>query len=161
MKLLKHFEQGLASLEKFAICLILGVMILFSFGQVILRNFFDGGLLWADILLRHGVLWVGFLGASLAVREGRHISIDFLPHFLSRSWTGGIRLFVHLVTAGVSGVLAWAAWEFVLLEREFGSSLVFDVPTWFFQTVLPYSFVVITARFLLFSRSPGSSNEPL
>jgi TRAP-type C4-dicarboxylate transport system permease small subunit len=156
-----QFEQLLASVEKFAICLILGMMIFFSFGQVILRNFFDGGILSADILLRQGVLWVGFLGASLAVREGRHISIDFLPHFLSRSWSGVIHLFVHLVTAGVSGVLAWAAWKFVRLEQEFGSSLVFDVPTWVFQTVLPYSFIVISARFLLFSLSPGNSDEPL
>ena len=47
-----------------------------------MRYFIKQGLPWVDLLLRQLVLWVPFLGASLATRENNHLSIDFLKHFL-------------------------------------------------------------------------------
>ncbi|MCH7552365.1 TRAP transporter small permease, partial [Patescibacteria group bacterium] len=96
------------------------VVVLLSFSQVVLRNLFSGGILWGDILLRQLVLWVGFLGASLAVREQKHIAIDFLPRFFNDFWKKTSRIGVQLVTGIISIFLGLPAWSFMQFEREGG-----------------------------------------
>ncbi len=159
MRLIRQIESILGRIEALAVTVLLSIMILFSFSQVLLRNFFNDGILWADILIRQLVLWVGFLGASLAVRENKHISIDFLPNILPESWGNVIQFTVNLTAGIVSGFLAVAAWRFVQFEMEGQATLFLDIPVWIFQVILPYSFGVISARFLLkamqFTLSPG------
>src|SRR3989304_3685951 len=68
-------------LERFSGWLIVGflyIMIVMSFGQVVLRNFFGTSIEWGDIFLRHLVLWVGYFGAVIATGERRHFKIEFL-----------------------------------------------------------------------------------
>ncbi|MFQ5448988.1 MAG: TRAP transporter small permease [Nitrospinaceae bacterium] len=149
MRLIKQIESVLGTIETAGIWFFLTLMIVFSFGQAILRNFFHFGILWADIFLRQLVLWVGFLGAALAVREGKHISIDFLPHFLPQSWGRITQVIVNFSAGLISAFLAWAAFRFVGFEMEGGSVLFLGLPGWLFQTILPYSFCVMTLRFLL------------
>ncbi|MDE2237792.1 MAG: TRAP transporter small permease subunit, partial [Elusimicrobia bacterium] len=45
-----------------------------AFLQVLRRELFGSGALWADPLLRSLVLWVGFLGAALAAAEDKHFA---------------------------------------------------------------------------------------
>ena len=136
-------------MEALTVTVLLSLMILITFSQVILRNVFHEGILWGDIFIRQLVLWVGFLGASLAVRESKHISIDFLPHFLPATWGKFIQFIVNFTAGIISGLLAWAAWKFVEFEMEGSATLFLDIPVWIFQIILPYSFCVISARFLL------------
>ena len=136
-------------MEELTVTVLLSLMILITFSQVILRNVFHEGILWGDIFIRQLVLWVGFLGASLAVREAKHISIDFLPHFLPITWGKFIQFIVNFTAGIISGLLAWAAWRFVEFEMEGSATLFLDIPVWIFQIILPYSFCVISARFLL------------
>jgi len=126
-------------------------MIILSFGQMVSRNLFHQALVWGDILLRQLVLWTGFLGASLAVRQNKHISIDVFSNFLSPISKNKVFIFTRIVTAIISGFLAWAAWSFVQFEKESESILFLDLPVWFFQLILPYSFLTIAFRFLLYS----------
>lgn len=149
MRLIRKIESILGRVEALSVTVLLSLMILLSFTQVLLRNFFNEAILWADIFIRQLVLWVGFLGASLAVRENKHISIDFLPNILPETWGKFIQFIVNLTAGVVSAFLAWAAWRFVQFEIEGQATLFLDIPVWIFQTILPYSFVVISARFLL------------
>lgn len=159
MKIIRKIETVLAKCEALAITFILTLMILFSFGQVILRNVFHEGILWADLFLRQAVLWVGFLGASLATREGRHISISILPTLIPESWKKGFGVAVSLSAGIISAVLTVASWEFVKNEMDAKTILFLNIPTWTFQTVLPYSLVIITLRFLLQALDPTDKPE--
>ena len=149
MRLIRQIENILGRIEALAVTVLLSLMILTAFGQVILRNVFNEAILWGDIFIRQLVLWVGFLGASLAVRESKHISIDFLPHFLPKTWAKLIQFIVNLSAAIISGFLALAAYRFVEFEMEGSAVLFLDIPVWIFQIILPYSFCVISARFLI------------
>jgi TRAP-type C4-dicarboxylate transport system permease small subunit len=57
-------------------------MISLAFAQIVLRNGFDGGIVWADSLLRIMVLWIALIGAVVASRDQRHINIDLISRFL-------------------------------------------------------------------------------
>lgn len=149
MGIIKRLDTLLARIE-FAILIgLVFLLILLSFGQVVLRNLFNEGLLWADTLARQLVLWVGFLGASLAAREQRHLAIDFIPHLVSSKTRRWLKAASCLAAGLISIFLAQASWHFVLFEQEGGSTLFGDIPTWWFQTILPYSLIVIAFRFLL------------
>lgn len=154
MKLIRSLDSLDRVLEKFEcrlIVFLLSLMIILSFGQMVSRNLFHQALVWGDILLRQLVLWTGFLGASLAVRQNKHISIDVFSNFLSPNSKNKVFTFTHITTAIISGFLAWAAWSFVQFEKESESILFLDLPVWFFQLILPYSFLIIAFRFLLYS----------
>ena len=76
-------DRILAKTETVVLVIFLGTMVVLAFLQVVLRNFFGTGLIWGDTLVRHMVLWAGFIGGALAAFEGRHISIDALTKYLS------------------------------------------------------------------------------
>ena len=61
-------------------------MILLSSAQILLRNFFDSGIDWADPLLRLLVLWVGMQGAMLATHYDKHIRIDLVSRFIPEQY---------------------------------------------------------------------------
>ncbi|MEK7671275.1 MAG: TRAP transporter small permease subunit, partial [Bacteroidota bacterium] len=86
MTLLRALDKTLVKAETAFLVLFLANMIVLSFSQVVLRNFFGTGFLWADPLVRHLVIWVGFMGAAIASHEERHISIDALTKFFSPRW---------------------------------------------------------------------------
>ncbi len=149
MHILKQIDKFLEKIEGHLIVLILSLMILLSFGQMILRNFFDMGIIWGDTLLRQWVLWLGFLGASLAVKYDKHISIEVFSSMSSLFWKRIIKAFTRISAGIISGFLTWAAWSFMIFEKESESVLFLDIPVWIFQTVLPYSFMVIAIRFII------------
>ena len=86
MKILTAINSWIAKIEGVLIVIVVSIMVLLAFFQVAMRNLFDQGLLWGDIFLRHLVLWVGFLGASLATREEKHINIDVFSRFIPKKW---------------------------------------------------------------------------
>ncbi len=149
MHILKQVDRFLEKIEGHLIVLILSLMILLSFGQMLLRNLFNMGIIWGDTLLRQWVLWVGFLGASMAVRHDKHISIEVFANPSSLFWKRMIKAFTRFCAGIISGFLAWAAWSFVLFEKDSESILFLDLPVWIFQTILPYSFIVIAIRFII------------
>jgi TRAP-type C4-dicarboxylate transport system permease small subunit len=149
VKRLLAFEKVLGRLEGFILVLFLATMVGLSFLQVILRNFFETSLPNADILLRHLVLWVAFLGASLATQGGRHIRIDILPNLLPGRSRAVLEIIARGGAAVVSALLTRAAFRLVLVEREAGSILLAGVPIWVFQVIIPIGLLLITFRFSL------------
>lgn len=149
MKTIKKLDEWLARLESGALILALFLMVLFASLQILLRNLFNTGLPWSDLLLRQLVLWVGFLGASLAAREGRHISIDVLPQFLPARLKPFLKTLVHFAAGVISVFLTLAAWNFVQMEFKYSTTLFLNIPAWTFQTILPYSFALISLRYFL------------
>ena len=151
MKFIRSFDKLLERLEGYLIVCLLSIMIALSFGQMVSRNLFHQALTWGDTFLRQLVLWTGFLGASLAVYRNQHISIDVLSSFIPANLKRKTFIFTRLAASIISGFLAWAAWSFVLFEKESESTLFLDLPVWIFLLILPYSFLVISLRFLLSS----------
>jgi TRAP-type C4-dicarboxylate transport system permease small subunit len=137
--------------EDAVLVIILVGMIGLAAGQIVLRNFFDVGFIWGDELLRMLVLWLAVGGAVAASRSDKHIHIDLLNRYLPRRAAMLVTIVVHVFTAGVCGVVAWASLAFVQTSREFGDVLLGEVPAWILQAVLPIGFALITWRYALFA----------
>ena len=149
MKIIHRINGWIEKGETILIVFIVCFMVVLAFLQVILRNVFSQGFLWGDILLRQLVLWIGFIGASLATREEKHINIDLFGRMLSGKGRNWIKAVTHLFSAIVCGFLAKAAWVFIMEEREMGTTLFNDIQAWYFQLILPIGFVLMAFRFLI------------
>jgi TRAP-type C4-dicarboxylate transport system permease small subunit len=95
------------------------------------------------------VLWIGFIGASLATREEKHINIDLFGRMLPGKGKRVVKLITHLFSAVVCLFLAKAAWVFVMEEREMATTLFNEIPAWYFQMILPVGFLLMALRFLI------------
>lgn len=95
------------------------------------------------------VLWVGFIGASLATRDQKHFAVDFFPNILPSYWRKPIQILTNICAAIVCTFLAKTAWTFVKYEQESKSILFLNYPVWFFQIVIPYGFCLLSIRFIL------------
>lgn len=155
MRVLARIDEFLATLEQILIVVILSGMLLLAFLQVLLRNLWDLGLPWVDILLRHVVLWLGIAGASLATRLKRHIQIDLLPRYLPLRQQRRVERGVLLLSAAVSTLLGLGAVDLVRQERALGSVAFGPVSTWVLQLILPVGFAILAFRFALQAFSPG------
>lgn len=156
MTLLRGLDRWLTRAEGALLILLLGGMVVLAFGQVVLRNVADAGFLWADTVIRHLVLWAGFIGGALATSADRHISIDALTKFLSRRVHAAARILTALFTTGVCALLAEAGWTFLLDERAAGSTIVFDIPTWTALTIIPAGYLLVGIHSLVRAAEAGA-----
>jgi TRAP-type C4-dicarboxylate transport system permease small subunit len=155
---LKQLQSILASLDKAGrtaedaiLVLILSSMILLAFSQIVLRNLFGFGFIWADELLRMLVLWIAVAGAVAASRTDKHINIAVLDRFLSPKTGAAVKVVVDLFTAAICLVVTWYSLAFVRTSYEYQDVLLGNVPAWILQLVLPIGFGLISWRYLSFT----------
>ncbi|MFZ5697270.1 MAG: TRAP transporter small permease [Pseudomonadota bacterium] len=129
------------------VCLLL-LMILLAVVQIVLRNFADQSLLWADPFLRVSVLWIGLLGAGIAARENSHIAIDIATRYLPERLARVSGVVLSLFAAGVCGVFAWVAFVFVRSEYDYGAMAFGSVPAWWCESIMPAAFALMAVRYL-------------
>lgn len=128
---------------------MLALMVLLAALQIVLRNFFDTGIFGTDQLLRLLVLWVAFLGAVAASREGKHIQIDIVARWLPDRIRAAVAALTDLFTVGVCLVLAWQGLRFMQDARESGEMAFRSLPVWVAESILPLAFALIALRYLL------------
>lgn len=126
---------------------LVGLLVASSLLQIILREFFSAGLVWGDDLLRHGVLWLSFLGAARATAENKHIGIDLLPRLVRGRVRVALSAFSCLFSCLVCLILCWVSWTFVQGERLGAGTVFADIPYWWVETVFPFSFALMAIRF--------------
>ena len=120
-------------------------MVLLPLAEIVVRRA-GTGIPGALPFEQHLTLWVAFLGAALAAREGRLLALatgNFLPEGRFRSaaavLTGG-------VSAMVATLLGLASLELVQIEREGGIEMAAGVPVWVGQAVMPVGFALLALR---------------
>jgi tripartite ATP-independent transporter DctM subunit len=132
-------EDGFAALALLA-------MVVLPLLEIAGRKVFGFGVPASGPIVQHLTLWVGFLGAAIAAREGRLLSLatgGFIPEGKGR---GAAKIFTAAATALVAVVLAFGAIDLIRSEREAGSILGAGIHTWVAQLVLPVGFLLIAGR---------------
>jgi len=147
--LLARLLRIIHALEDGLLVLLLLTMIGLAVMQIVLRNGFDGGILWGDSLLRVLVLWIALLGAMVASREQRHINIDVISRFLPPLGKRIAATIASLFTTMICATLAWYCFDFVQMEYESPSPAFANIPTWWCESIMPIAFIVIAARYFI------------
>jgi len=165
LKTLNSARKVLLKIEDSMLIGMLLVAIVLAVMQIFLRNFFDSGIVWADVLLRIIVLWIGMFGAMYASRNNEHINIDIGIKHLSEKIKPYVQAIVFLFTSVVCATVAWYSFGFVVLEYQDGAMAFSKVPVWVTEAIIPIAFANISLRYLILiallfiDKSSSSSKE--
>ena len=142
IRLINRLEDGF-------LVLMLSVMVALAVAQIVYRNVFDAGIVWADPLLRVMVLWVALAGAVIATRTDNHIRIDYFTRYFSDRVCRGIQRFVYAFSGAVCALISWHAARFVLMEYEYQTIAFHGAPSWLTAVIIPVGFALMALRYLM------------
>jgi TRAP-type C4-dicarboxylate transport system permease small subunit len=150
MKTLLTLNRALRKLEAALLIASVLFLLLFAFLQVFLRNFFNSGINWADVFNRSMVLWISFLGATLAVNDDRHFSLE-ITRFLPSRFKTIANICVSVAVIVVCAMLTYYSYLFFLDQREFeAADLLFTgFPKYYFTVIFPLGFGLITFHYFV------------
>jgi TRAP-type C4-dicarboxylate transport system permease small subunit len=146
---LRSLDRIGRAIETTLLVLILGGLIVVAVGQIVLREFFSYGFIWANELQNLMVLWLAMFAAIAAARDDRHIRIDALSRVMPKGWVRVSRVIVDVFAAIVCAVIAWHVYEYVKLEIELEDTVLVDVPAWIVHGIMPIAFVLTGYRFVV------------
>jgi len=135
-----------AVLEDSVASLALLVMVILPLLEIVWRRAFGQGIPASGPIVQHLTLWVGFLGAAIAARDGKLLALatgTFIPQGL---WRRAADVLASAFGAGAALILAWGGYQMVSFEREAGTNIGGGIQSWVAQLVLPIAFALIAAR---------------
>lgn len=164
--MLSRADNWLTIAEKlFISALILGASALL-FANVVARYVFSTAVLGAEELVRYMIVWLVFVGGSVAARNGIHIGIDAVLSFVGPAIRRGILVVVLVLCIAFCAALAYFGFELVSATYSFGQrSAALRMPFWIAQAAIPVGATLMLLRFtqrlvnLLRSREDRSDLE--
>ncbi|WP_461208302.1 TRAP transporter small permease [Desulfocurvus sp. DL9XJH121] len=113
---------------------LLAVFALCVFIQVVTRNYIHFNLPWTSELSLLCFVWGVMLGSAVAVREGRHYVVDFLPASCSK-FVGGLDLVAMGVCLFIFFVLIKTGYDFSMLGLNRRGNSVPISMAWTFASI--------------------------
>lgn len=155
MVFLKKIYNILDRIRFISIIVIFSSMILLCVIQIILRYFsFMGVRLfpWGDEIIRLSNIWVVFLAASLGVKRGAHLNVEFfLERFIPRKFIDPLRTLASIIVILVLGYLMYfgmlrtiANKNTTLQNLDFSLGLFYlSIPVGCFYLLIEYTIILL------------------
>lgn len=153
-----RLKNALISLEKVVAAISLLLLLIFTLLQIIFRNMFDYGFPQLDIISRHLVLFVLFMGAALISEKNNHIKIDILSAYLTDKMKKNIEKPLLLITAMICFLFSWFSAKFWL--DEYTNSQANELFAVYLALILPLGFIILGLHFSLLTIT-GFSSRPI
>jgi TRAP-type transport system small permease protein len=86
-------------------------MVVMVFGNVVLRYGFNSGITVSDEMSRYCFIWLTYIGAMVAMREGGHLGVDTLVKHLG---VGGKKVCLFIsesLMLGCNGLFLLGTWK--------------------------------------------------
>jgi C4-dicarboxylate transporter DctQ subunit len=139
---LEHVGRSCNAIAKLLLVVMSAVMAVTILAQVFLRYVVKASLPWSEELARYLMVWIGLMGASLAMHEGRHVGVTLLVDRLR----GGVQ---KVVTGCALLAVLWFLW----LMISQGAVLLQNIwqqrsPALNLPMVIPYAAIPLGAIFM-------------
>jgi len=140
-------KEKLISIEKLIASLSLLLLLILAFSQVIMRNFFELGFANIDVISRHLVLFITFMGAALACEGHQHIKIDFINSLIQPSIKSKLTPPLLFISALICTVFFYYALQFWLDEQLYAPDN--EQLALYLALIIPVGFFTLSLHFLL------------
>jgi TRAP-type C4-dicarboxylate transport system permease small subunit len=146
----RAFLDGIARVEWMVIVVAMATMTVCIFAQVVSRYLFRQPLVWVEELSTYAFIWGTFIGASLGLKQARHIKIQSFVSRLPRAGRRAIVFVTHALIAGFASLLVVNGVRAMLLFEwsQTTIALPVELPRWLFYStplVLGGASMVLTA----------------
>ena len=146
--MLKRLDSLLGWAEETLIALLIASASVILFCNVVARYVFNTGVVWAEELVRYEIIWLVFIGGSVAARKGIHIGVDVMLHILPPRVAQVVRVVVAAICVIFCVALAWYGFDLVAQTRMFGQKTpAMQMPFWMVQLAIPVGATLMALRF--------------
>ncbi len=134
--------------ENLLLVAALGAMLLLPVTEILLRHLFKTGISGSSAIVQHLTLIVGMLGGAIAARDRRLLALSPVQSLLGGWARTAAQIFSSGFAAAVCLFLCVASLQYVLAMKPLGKILVYGIPVWVIQLILPLGFGLITLRLI-------------
>lgn len=147
----------------------LGIGLAFGVAQAAFVVLVPNGLVWSQTLALALTLWLGFVGASLAAHERRHLALDIGSKLWPPSVAAKIAAVGHFVTAAFCLLILYLGYRSTIQHIELwqatdhagGTLSGTAIPKWFAALAIPYGSLLLAFRFGLEGVRTWTGDLPL
>jgi TRAP-type C4-dicarboxylate transport system permease small subunit len=136
--------------EEAFLVLLLSILIGIAILQIILR-IFSRSISWFDEVIKYSVLWIGFVAASLAARENKHIKIDIIGKFV-KGRAKSIILIISNIASSIVSIILCVFSIIYLIKIEYTSNIespFLNIRRWILLIIIPVGFGIMGLRFFI------------
>ena len=142
LNIFDRFLDFISAVVKYVILVMTtGIFIIVLF-TVFSRYLFNYVASWSEEVPRYLLVWIGFLGAALAVRQNEHIGFDYIFNKLPPTGQKILALLLNLGIVIIGLIMLVYGFDFV---KQFGGDWMESIPytnIWFYSS-LPVSGALI------------------
>lgn len=150
-EVVRTFERVFVEANKWALILLLAGMSVVVFANVSLRYLTNFSIIWAEEVARYAMIWMTFLGAGLALRQGAHVAITNLHDMLGARAQRVLRGLVCLLLLAFCAVMMWIGYDYMLRMR-FQMTPATRIPFSFIYASMPLGFLLLIVHLALVVR---------
>ncbi|MEJ2136735.1 MAG: TRAP transporter small permease [Desulfofustis sp.] len=132
--------------------------------QVFCRYVLNHSLFWSEELARYLLVWLTFIGATVAYHRSMHPGVDVIFKRLERKNRYRIKRLVHLVSLIFFLVMIWYGCSFAYFIRV-QTTPALSLPKWLIFAIIPLSGLIFTLHGVAFlwrkpQDPPSSGGRP-
>jgi TRAP-type C4-dicarboxylate transport system permease small subunit len=146
------FERVLVTLNRWIVIAMMAVMVLLVFMNVVSRYIFNHSIIWAEEVSQYLMVWVAFLGAGLALRQGRHVAVEMLQDRLPPTARRMTRHLVALLLIVFMGILTVLGFQFAHFAWD-QETPVLNIPLGIPYLAVPIGALLLVMHFFFLYRA--------
>lgn len=148
---LDRLERGFVTANRWVVFAMMMAMATLVFVNVVCRYALGFSIIWAEEISQYLMIWIAFLGAGLALREGRHVALEMLQDRLPARVSRGLRAAIAaliLIFLGAVTVLGFQFAAFVWSQETPVLNISLGIPS----LAIPVGTLLFTVHLILMFR---------
>ena len=134
------------------LCLFLFlILISFPIFQILGRYISFFSIPASQEIVQHMTLWIGFIGAVIAARSNKLLSVVRQPVFDSSTKVNWSKFFVHVFSLSIVFVLSLSYLKMIQIGFQYPDYIAPYIPTWFAQAIIPLGLILIWYQMIMTS----------
>jgi TRAP-type C4-dicarboxylate transport system permease small subunit len=151
--MLQRLSGVLQRCTEFVIMALMAVLVVIVVASVLFRYILLAPLSWSEEVGRYMMIWLGFLAASIAIRQGLHVGVEFVVQWVRPEISTWLRRLARGATAC-----------FLLIVMGYGFFLVTNLweqwsPVMGIRMTWPYLAIPVGSLLMLIQMVTPSSQE--
>ena len=144
-----HFDERLKWGENTVAIAVFAVLTFFPALEILARLIGRPGIPASAILVQHMTLWIGFIGAVLATRQNKLLSLIRKPLFQEDKIFHLGRWIAKNISFIVILFLFWGSLNLVIVEYNYPTYIAPGILRWVGQSIMPLGFLLIASQIFL------------
>ena len=128
---------------------VFSILTIFPAVEIFTRLLGRPGIPASPILVQHMTLWIGFIGAVLATRQNKLLSLTRDPLFSPDSVFSNGRWIAKNISFVIIGALFWGSINLVMIEYDYPIQISPGIYRWVIQLIMPIGFLLIGFQILM------------